>query len=159
MPTTASGANGGTPVIPIRRGRGRPPTVIDWSIFDALCQVQCTKQEIAAYFRCSEDAVERAVRREKRTTFSAYYNQHAGIGKMSLRRKQFQMALNGNVTMLIWLGKQTLGQADQSKVKQEVTGAEGGALEVNVDDVRERVTGRVASIAARIASGGSAARA
>jgi hypothetical protein len=31
---------------------------------------------------------------------------------MSLKRKQFDMAMKGNVTMLIWLGKQTLGQRD-----------------------------------------------
>jgi hypothetical protein len=32
--------------------------------------------------------------------------------KMSLRRAQLQLALNGNPTMLIWLGKQLLGQQD-----------------------------------------------
>lgn len=35
---------------------------------------------------------------------------------MSLKRKQWEMAMNGNITMLIWLGKQNLGQTD--KVEQ-----------------------------------------
>lgn len=31
----------------------------------------------------------------------------------SLRRKQFELAMKGNVTMLIWLGKNCLGQTDK----------------------------------------------
>jgi hypothetical protein len=34
-------------------------------------------------------------------------------GKMSLKRKQWEVAMGGNVTMLIWLGKQNLGQTDK----------------------------------------------
>ena len=32
---------------------------------------------------------------------------------MSLRRAQYQKALDGNPTMLIWLGKQILGQRER----------------------------------------------
>ena len=37
---------------------------------------------------------------------------------MSLRRKQYEVALSGNPSMLIWLGKNVLGQSDQ--VQQDV---------------------------------------
>jgi DNA-binding CsgD family transcriptional regulator len=33
--------------------------------------------------------------------------------KVRLKRKQIQVAMQGNVTMLIWLGKQYLGQAEK----------------------------------------------
>lgn len=33
-------------------------------------------------------------------------------GKAKLQIKQYDMAMNGNVTMLIWLGKQYLGQSE-----------------------------------------------
>ncbi len=33
--------------------------------------------------------------------------------KQRLKRKQIQVAMSGNVSMLIWLGKQYLGQADK----------------------------------------------
>ena len=33
--------------------------------------------------------------------------------KERLKRKQIQVAMQGNVTMLIWLGKQYLGQAER----------------------------------------------
>jgi hypothetical protein len=32
--------------------------------------------------------------------------------KIRLRRAQLRLAIDGNVTMLIWLGKQYLGQSD-----------------------------------------------
>ena len=34
-------------------------------------------------------------------------------GKASLRRKQYEVAMGGNCTMLVWLGKQYLGQTDK----------------------------------------------
>ena len=36
--------------------------------------------------------------------------------KRRLRRKQLELALEGDKTMLIWLGKQMLGQVDTPKV-------------------------------------------
>lgn len=39
--------------------------------------------------------------------------------RVRLRQKQLELALSGNVTMLIWLGKQYLGQADKQLVTQE----------------------------------------
>ena len=48
-------------------------------------------------------------------------------GKVSLRRLQWKAAQNGNITMLIWLGKQVLGQRDRmeqaSSVKVELDDA------------------------------------
>ena len=35
---------------------------------------------------------------------------------VELRKKQFEMAMDGNVQMLIWLGKQYLGQKDKPEV-------------------------------------------
>ncbi len=39
-------------------------------------------------------------------------------GKASLRRKQYEIAMSGNTTMLIWLGKQALGQSDKQEILQ-----------------------------------------
>ena len=41
----------------------------------------------------------------------------------SLRRKQTKRALAGSDTMLIWLGKQDLGQADKVDVDAKLRGA------------------------------------
>ena len=49
--------------------------------------------------------------------------------KINLRKKQVEMALNGDVRMLIWLGKQYLGQTDSPMVITEDL-PEGFELEV-----------------------------
>jgi hypothetical protein len=52
--------------------------------------------------------------------FSEYYRLKASVGKISLRRKQYSIAQEGNVTMLIWLGKNWLGQTDKLDIESRV---------------------------------------
>ncbi len=94
---------------------------LDWEQMRKLCQIQCTLVEIADWFNCSEDTIERRVKEKYDTTFAEYFKKNGSEGRISLRRKQFEVANKGNVTMLIWLGKQHLGQKD----RQELTGDEG----------------------------------
>lgn len=47
--------------------------------------------------------------------FSQVIKEGREQGKMSLKRKQYEVAMSGNVTMLIWLGKITVGQVEQVK--------------------------------------------
>lgn len=92
---------------------GRPRIEIDWEEFDKLCALQCTQEEIAAWFNCSADTIDRRVKETYNANFAEIFAQKAGKGKISLRRKQMSVAQSGNVTMLIWLGKQYLGQSDK----------------------------------------------
>lgn len=91
----------------------RPRKEINWEEFDKLCAIQCTQKELADWFDVSVDTIERAVKREKNCGFAEYYAQRRGKGKISLRRAQFQAAMNGNTALLIWLGKQYLGQTER----------------------------------------------
>ncbi len=91
----------------------RPLKEIDWATVEKLCSLQCTGEEIASFLDISYDTLERAVKREKKQCFADYYNKKRGTGKISLRRKQYEVAMAGNPTMLIWLGKQWLGQAEK----------------------------------------------
>ena len=102
----------------------RPKIEIDWEGFDKLCNLMCTKDEIANYFYCSDDTISRAIKRKFKMSFAEYYKKKSIGGKISLRRAQFQRAIgdrdpatgnlrnNGSVVMQIWLGKQYLGQAE-----------------------------------------------
>ncbi len=92
---------------------GRPQFPIDWETVDGMCAIQCTGMEIAGVLGCSYNTLVRAIKREKELTFEDYFAQKSAEGKVSLRRKQYDTALEGNTTMLIWLGKQWLGQADR----------------------------------------------
>lgn len=89
----------------------RPKTEIDQGNFEDLCGLMCTLSEIAAFFHCSEDTIERWCRRELKCSFAEAFKKHSAGGKISLRRAQFRLAQK-NATMAIWLGKQYLGQTD-----------------------------------------------
>lgn len=89
----------------------RPRIEIDKSQFEKLCSIQCTQEEIAGFFNCSPDTVERWCKREYKERFAEIYAKKRGLGKISLRRSQFKMA-ETNPSMAIWLGKQYLGQKE-----------------------------------------------
>ena len=93
----------------------RPRIEIDQEQFEKLCSIQCTLNEIAGYFNCSVDTIERWCKRELKMSFADAFKKYSVGGKISLRRWQFKMAEH-NVTMAIWLGKQYLGQKDQQEI-------------------------------------------
>ncbi len=93
---------------------GRPRKIIDWTAVDKLCGMFATEHEIASWCGCSVDTLARACKSEKGLAFAEYYEQKNAKGRISLRRKQIQLALKGNVVMLIWMGKQHLGQRDRT---------------------------------------------
>ena len=95
----------------------RPRKEINWEEFDKLCGLHATQEEIANWFSVSVDTIDRAVKREHKVGFAEYYRQKATVGKISLRRKQFELAQSGDRTMLIWLGKQHLGQSEKMEQK------------------------------------------
>lgn len=93
----------------------RPRLNIDKEQFKKLCAIQCTQEEIASWFKCSVDTIERFCRREFEMSFADTYKIFSADGKISLRRTQFRMA-ETNCSMAIWLGKQYLGQKDQQEI-------------------------------------------
>lgn len=109
----------------------RPLFVVNWETVDSMCGIQCTGEEIAGCLGCHYDTLATAVQREKGCTFSEYFAQKRSHGKMSLRRKQYATAMSGNPTLLVWLGKNWLGQTDkiESYVDHNIT-----AFEVVTDE-------------------------
>jgi len=100
-----------------KRKVGRPPIEIDWEEFDKLLLIHATLREVAGWFNCSEDTIERLVLKKFGMNFADYKDQKGAKGKISIRRKQFQTAMDGNIAMLIWLGKNWLGQSDSKDDK------------------------------------------
>lgn len=96
---------------------GRPRKEIDQKQFENLCGLQCTLEEIAGWFRCSEDTIQRWCIRTykdgngKPQGFAVVFKKFSADGKISLRRAQFQLAKK-SAAMAIFLGKQYLGQKD-----------------------------------------------
>lgn len=104
--------------------KGKPgPKIpeIDPNLVKQMASWGAKTTEIAGYFGVSVDTIDRRFAEELvkgRTDL-----------QMSLRQWQLKSARSGNVTMLIWLGKQMLGQQDRSilelaKIDDELFAAE-----------------------------------
>lgn len=98
---------------------GRPPADIDWDTFKNLCKIQCTLKEISAVFEIDSRTIERRVKKKFKCTFAELKDMWSEAGKASLRRLQFRAAENGNASLLMFLGKQYLGQTDVQHVRQQ----------------------------------------
>ena len=105
---------------------GRPRKEIKQKEFENLCGIQCTKLEICAFFNVTDKTLESWCKRTYHAGFSEVFSQKRGMGKISLRRKQWQLA-EKSASMAIWLGKQYLDQRDNVDVT--VADAKGIALD------------------------------
>ena len=90
---------------------GRPKKQLDTNLIERLSSIFCTNEEIASIVGCHSDTLA--------DNFSEYLKKGRQRGKMSLRRMQWDKAQTGNTTMLIWLGKQMLGQKDRLETSEE----------------------------------------
>lgn len=108
---------------------GRPRIEIDYKQVEQLAAMQCTDEEIAAVLGVERNTIRR--RKKDDEQFCSAYKKGQERGKASLRRMQFKAAEGGNATMLIWLGKQYLGQSD--KTQQEISGPAGKPVQMQVD--------------------------
>ena len=112
----------------------RPRKEISQQEFEKLCWLQCTQQEIADWFDCSPDTIERWCQREYNKRFAEVFAQNRGKGKISLRRMQWQLA-EKSPAMAIFLGKNMLGQTD--KMEQTVNGGEA-LTNINVRFIKDK---------------------
>ncbi|QHQ35438.1 hypothetical protein [Algicella marina] len=90
----------------------RPRKEIDFDQLVNLARIHCTAEECAAFFGVSSDTIDRRLKEAGEGGCAEFYKKHSAEGKASLRRAQWVTAQGGNPTMLIWLGKQWLGQKD-----------------------------------------------
>lgn len=111
-----------------RPGAGRKPVPFDLLELQKLCALQCTNEEIAAWFGCSVRTIETY---SKKQEFADVMVQGRAKGRISVRRAQMKLLEGGNATMGIWLGKQLLGQRDVTPI--ELTGAHGKPLELSLE--------------------------
>lgn len=99
----------------------RPLKDIDPTEVVKLAAMQCTNKEIASFFDCSTDTLERR--------FAAELAKGRDSGKIKLRRLQWQAAEKLDRTILIWLGKQLLGQRDKADVELTSTVSQTTSLD------------------------------
>lgn len=87
--------------------------------------LQATQAEAASYFKITPTAFRKLL--EENPKVRRAWEEGQQNGRLSLRRKQLRLA-STNAAMAIHLGKHYLEQ--EEKVKTELTGKDGGPLEV-----------------------------
>jgi hypothetical protein len=103
----------------------RPEAKIDIAELEKLCGMQCTDEEIAAFFGVSTRTIER---RRKVKRFHDIMENAKAKGRVSVRRSLFKLAAAGNVAAAIFLSKNLLGYRDV--VNTEHTGLSGGPIQI-----------------------------
>jgi hypothetical protein len=83
---------------------------IDLVELEKLCVLQCTDEELAAWFNVTTRTIER---RRKKKSFAEVMARGRAKGRISVRRMQMKLLENGNATIGVWLGKNILGQTDE----------------------------------------------
>ncbi len=91
----------------------RPEKPIDWRKVDQLLMAGCFGSEIAEHFDMHPNTFYDRVFQEYNMGFTEYSSLKRAQGDGLLRARQFKKALEGDNTMLIWLGKIRLNQKEQ----------------------------------------------
>lgn len=112
---------------------GRPPAIdvkdkVTRNEVETLGKLAATYEEMANIFGVTVRTIENYMADHDGEFFRVYKSHYGEVNK-SLRRAQIAAALKGNPTMLIWMGKQRLGQMDRPDTK--------GAPETLPDVLRE----------------------
>jgi hypothetical protein len=106
-----------------RGGAGRKTITIDLEELEKLSRLQCTDQELAAWFGVSVRTIER---RRKRPAFVEILERGQAKGRISVRRMLFGQAAKGNTAAAIFLAKNLLGYRDVRS--NEHSGPDGGPI-------------------------------
>jgi hypothetical protein len=106
---------------------GRPLKPIDEKTVEALAKVGATNCEIADHFYVSENVI--------RNRFGEILTKARAQKKLRLRQLQWQLAEQGNLGMLIWLGKQMLGQTEKVEERRDIRILEEDAKTITSNDL------------------------
>lgn len=98
---------------------GRPEAQIDKRIFEAIMGIPfVTYSSACEVLGVSQSTLQRWVHRTYGKRFEQVKAEKLEGMKLKLMGKQYELAMKGNVPLLIFLGKNLLGQSD----KQEISG-------------------------------------
>ena len=114
----------------IRIGRGETSAVVDPETVYKLALIGANNVEIAEWFGVTEQSI--------RYRFSEYLTKARASLKMKLRRAQLKVAIeNESVPMLIWLGRNMLGQSENIASPESEKILPWNTEPVSPDDVGE----------------------
>lgn len=99
---------------------GRPPTAkeaIDKEELEKLMRLYPSEQDCADWFNVSTKSIQRYVHDNYGMSFVQFRDKSFVRTRVAIKRAQIDKALKGDNTMLIWCGKQHLGQRDYQNLE------------------------------------------
>ncbi len=103
-----------------KRKAGRPKAFINWEEVSRHMEAGSTGVDIAAIYGITPKNLYERSLKEHNVNFQELSRQKRAKGNERLRAKQYYEAMQGNVPLLIWLGKQRLGQRDKHEMEHSV---------------------------------------
>ena len=108
----------------------RPRKKIDPLQVEEIAVIGCPNAEIAGILGCDEAILcrrfDRAIRKGQLRR------------NITLRRKMYELAMSGNVTMLVWLGRLCLGQTDKPPLSESLHHEHEDIGSSSIAQLRER---------------------
>lgn len=83
-----------------------------WDQLDALI-IWASQEYCCEKLGMNTDTLAARIKENFGMSFPEYKNKRQETIRINLLKKQYEVAMNGNVSMLIWLGKQHLNQKDK----------------------------------------------
>lgn len=100
---------------------GRNRIEIDQDQLEAFCRMNPTLKDTAAFFKVSEDTIERRCKEFGYLDFADARQQNMVHTRLKLIRKALSMADSGNTAMMIFALKNLCGWSDKFETKHDVT--------------------------------------
>lgn len=91
-----------------------------WDQLDALI-IWASEEYCAEKLGINIETLATRIKERFGMSFPEYKYKRKETMRINLLKKQYDVAMAGNVSMLIWLGKNELGQSDKNESKIEVT--------------------------------------
>ena len=102
--------------------KGGPNVVkIDWAKVDKMARAQSSAASIADALGIHWATLRSHCMTDHKIELSEYIRLKKTEGMENLRVKQYDVAMEGDKTMLIWLGKQYLGQSESQSGSQDTS--------------------------------------
>jgi len=92
---------------------GRKPITLDIKELEFLAGLHCSNVDLAEHFGVNEKTIRNKLKQEP---YRSAWLRARAESRLALRQMQFRAAEAGNPAMLIWLGKNLLGQTDVSRI-------------------------------------------
>lgn len=115
-----------------KQNGGRKLKKIDWTKVENLIVCGCSGVQIAATLGVHYETLYDRCLKENKRSWTEYSQEFWEKGNAQLHAKQYQMAMKGDKTLMVWLGKNRLKQSDkiESKIDANVQVEQKAILEI-----------------------------